>query len=598
VAALGGRAGRHGPPRLAVAAARGRRRRMTIVNGSRPAVPRLDQHAVADRVDGLRRFLRAVQGHLPEQRLAAARTVVDRAGERLSLSRDHTVVALAGATGSGKSSLFNALAGFELSQVGVCRPTTGVAHACVWGAPAGAAPLLDWLDVPPAKRFNRESALNADGEAALRGLVLLDLPDFDSVEESHRVEVDRLLGLVDLVVWVLDPQKYADNLVHKEYLARLRHYRDVTVVVLNQADLLAPADARRCVLDLRKLLDADGLGGVPVFATSAVAPGRLNQLRTLLERTVAARQAALDRLAGDVADVVTDLAPLMAADPPAQALERDTATRLAEALATAAGVPAVAAATERAYRHRAARTMGWPVMRWLRRLRPDPLRRLHIGTGSRATQPIPATSVPPPNSTELATVALAVRTVGDRAGQALPAQWRAALTAAARSRQADLPDALDVAVASTDLGLARVPGWWRVVGALQWLATLTALVGLGWLGVRFMLFTLGMPAMPGTTPALLLLGGLTAGMMIAVLVRPLVRFAAGRVRRRCESRLRSAVAAVGQRLVLDPVGQVAASYAEARAALSVAAGGPEDTGPRRARPTRERSRSQVPRDGV
>src|SRR6266545_1197399 len=119
-----------------------------------------------------------------------------------------------------------------------------------------------------------------------------------------------------------------------------------------------------------------------------------------------------------------------------------------------------------------------------------------------------------------------------------------------------------------------------------------------WPGVRFMLFTLGMPAMPGTTPALLLLGGLTAGMMIAVLVRPLVRFAAGRVRRRCESRLRSAVAAVGQRLVLDPVGQVAASYAEARAALSVAAGGPEDTGPRRARPTRERSRSQVPRDGV
>ena len=55
-----------------------------------------------------------------------------------------------------------------------------------------------------------------------------------------------------------------------------------------------------------------------------------------------------------------------------QAVERDTATRLAEALATAAGVPAVAAATERAYRHRAARTMGWPVVRWLRRLRPDP----------------------------------------------------------------------------------------------------------------------------------------------------------------------------------------------------------------------------------
>ena len=111
--------------------------------------------------------------------------------------------------------------------------------------------------------------------------------------------MDRLLGLVDLVVWVLDPQKYADNLVHKEYLARLRHYREVTVVVLNQADLLAPADARRCVLDLHRLLDADGLGGVPVFATSAVAPAGLDELRTLLERTVAARRAVLDRLDSD-----------------------------------------------------------------------------------------------------------------------------------------------------------------------------------------------------------------------------------------------------------------------------------------------------------
>ena len=81
--------------------------------------------AVPDRVDAMRRFLRAVEDHVPDQRLTAARTVVERAGERLRLSGDHCVVALAGATGSGKSSLFNALATLELSQVGVRRPTTG-----------------------------------------------------------------------------------------------------------------------------------------------------------------------------------------------------------------------------------------------------------------------------------------------------------------------------------------------------------------------------------------------------------------------------------------------------------------------------------------
>jgi hypothetical protein len=521
-----------------------------------------DMRTVADRVDGLRRFLLATQRHLPESELAAARTVVDRAGERLSLSRDHTVVALAGATGSGKSSLFNALAGSALSEVDVCRPTTGAAHACVWGPPAPAAPLLDRLGIPPARRFTRETA--PDG-AALRGLILLDLPDVDSVAESHRVEVDRLLALVDLVVWVLDPQKYADNLVHKEYLARLRRYREVTAVALNQADLLAPADADRCLLDLRRLLDADGVGGVPAFLTSAVTPHGPDPLVSLLERTVAARRAALQRLAGDVAGVVTDLAPLVAADPPTRALDRDAGSRLTDALATAAGVPAVAAAVERAYRYRAGRVAGWPVLRWLRRLRPDPLRRLHLDI--RPGQPVPATSVPPAGSVERATVALALRTLGDHAGRELPAPWRAALTAAARSRQADLPDALDVAVAGTELGLSRAPAWWRLVGALQWLATLTALVGLGWLGVRFVLFALGLPAIPGATPGMLLLGGVAASIMITVLVRPLVRFAATRAGVRAGTRLRSAVAAVGERLVLDPVRQVAVSYADARSAL-------------------------------
>ena len=57
----------------------------------------------------------------------------DRVATRLGLTAEHTVVAIAGATGSGKSSTFNALAGVELSSVGVRRPTTSWATACVWG---------------------------------------------------------------------------------------------------------------------------------------------------------------------------------------------------------------------------------------------------------------------------------------------------------------------------------------------------------------------------------------------------------------------------------------------------------------------------------
>ena len=63
--------------------------------------------------------------------LREAEELLARAGERLRLSAEHTVVILAGGTGSGKSALFNALAGADLSPVGVTRPMTSAPHACV-----------------------------------------------------------------------------------------------------------------------------------------------------------------------------------------------------------------------------------------------------------------------------------------------------------------------------------------------------------------------------------------------------------------------------------------------------------------------------------
>ena len=60
--------------------------------------------------------------------------------------------------------------------------------------------------------------------AALDGLVLLDLPDHDSTEIDHRMEVDRLVQLVDMLVWVVDPQKYADAAIHDRYLKPLAQH--------------------------------------------------------------------------------------------------------------------------------------------------------------------------------------------------------------------------------------------------------------------------------------------------------------------------------------------------------------------------------------
>ena len=171
------------------------------------------------------------------------------------------------------------------------RPTTGVAHAVVWDA-AGAGPLLDWLEIP------RRHALEPQDD--LRGLVLLDLPDHDSTEVAHRLEVDRLVAMVDVLVWVLDPQKYADAAIHDRYLRPLARHGDVMVVVLNQVDRLAPTDIPGTVADVRRLLTDDGLPDVPVLAVSATAGTGLDRLRDVLTGAVAAHRAALRRIAADL----------------------------------------------------------------------------------------------------------------------------------------------------------------------------------------------------------------------------------------------------------------------------------------------------------
>ena len=230
--------------------------------------------------------------------LTDAEALLRRSGERMRMSGSHTVVALAGGTGSGKSSLFNALAGAAFSPAGVMRPTTKHSHACVWGMD-GAAPLLDWLGVQRRHRYARASALS-EGEASLTGLLLLDLPDHDSVVTGSAALVDRLVKMADMLVWVLDPLKYADASVHRRYLVPLAGHAAVTTVVLNQADTLPADQVADCAADLRRLLDAEGLLETPVLVTSAATGAGLQELRRTLAASVAERRAVSDRIAFDI----------------------------------------------------------------------------------------------------------------------------------------------------------------------------------------------------------------------------------------------------------------------------------------------------------
>ncbi len=167
---------------------------------------------LVQRYEALSRAVLLSRGRVPEPLLASASLVVSQADDRLKIAGDDTVVALGGSTGSGKSSLFNAISQTQLATPGVRRPTTSHTLGAYWGTelPTG---LFDWLAIP-------ERHVVTGGGKPFKGLVLLDLPDHDSTELSHREEVDRVVQLVDMFVWVVDPQKYADAALHEQYLKR------------------------------------------------------------------------------------------------------------------------------------------------------------------------------------------------------------------------------------------------------------------------------------------------------------------------------------------------------------------------------------------
>ncbi|GAA0385271.1 hypothetical protein Acor_48560 [Acrocarpospora corrugata] len=508
-----------------------------------------------ERLGALGAAAELAEGRLDGAVVAEARAVVARAGVRGSLSVDHTVVALAGATGSGKSSLFNTFTGSALASVGVTRPTTSKAQAALWD-PDGSGPLLDWLDVP------RRHVMGS-GDNPLSGLILLDLPDHDSIELSHRLEVDRLVAVVDLLVWVLDPQKYADAAIHERYLRPLARHKDVTVIVLNQIDRLPGTAVRRCLDDLGRLLAEDGLGGVPVIGASTRTGQGLTELRGLLTQKVARRRAWAGRLTADVvtaADTLAEAANLTG-EPATDSVDRLTKP-LAGSLAEAAGVPLVVEAVAKAHRHRAIAATGWPITRWVRRFRPDPLRRFHLtpssGGSSSDVWVAGRTSLPSPTAVQRSQLDTAIRQVGSDVAARVPEPWATAVRQAARSRTDDLADTLDQAVATTSLGASRRPHWWRAVGLVQWLLFAAMIVGALWLLAYFGLSYLQLPEATAPTigrlpwPTALLLGGALAGLIVALLSRVAAWLGGRRRARKAGKALQSSVTEVGEKLVLTP----------------------------------------------
>ena len=509
-----------------------------------------------DRLQALRKVVDIGRDRFDASLVDDARGVLDRGTERMGFGKNVTVVALTGATGTGKSSLFNRLSGSDLAEVGVRRPTTSKAQAVVWGE---ASEVLDWLGV--ARRHGLS-------DPDLDGLVLLDLPDHDSTHVEHRIEADRLVQLVDVFVWVVDPQKYADAVLHDDYLRPLSGHAAVTVVVLNQIDRLSETERRQCLSDLSRLLKDDGLTGVKVLSTSTVTGEGIDALQETIATRLHEERAAAERLSADLDGLAARLAPLCGSEK-SPGLGRSEQESLVDALAEAAGVEVVATAVARAHRREASLAMGWPFTRWLRRFRPDPLRRLHLGRGGEGGH----TSLPQATPLQRAQADNAVRRSASAAAAGMPDPWPDSIKRSVSESTGTLLDQLDASISGTDLQESDRPAWWSVANGLQTLLAAVAVVGFLWLALLFGLEWLQIPRPPTPEvesipwPTLALVGGLLAGFLLSLVFQLLARVGAGRRRKRALRALRSGVQEIAERSVAGPIEQEIGRYREFCAAV-------------------------------
>ena len=157
------------------------------------------------------------------------------------------LVVILGSTGVGKSSLFNAIAGAPLSESGLIRPTTRHPVALVHpdDAPTGGEGLLAGFGLDQIE-------IKLD-PGVPPGVMLVDAPAFDSVQQANRELAVELLEMADLVVFVTTVTRYADQ-VPWDILGRVRQRGVPLLAVINRMPI-DESDEAAVMADYRELIE-------------------------------------------------------------------------------------------------------------------------------------------------------------------------------------------------------------------------------------------------------------------------------------------------------------------------------------------------------
>lgn len=177
------------------------------------------------------------------------------------------LVAFMGGTGVGKSSLLNRLAGKAVARTGIERPTsrevTLFHHRSV-----ALRHLPENLPIASVKIAQHD-------DEAKRHIIWIDMPDFDSIDQNNRHLVLEWLPHIDVLIYVVSPERYRDEKAWRLLLAE--GARHAWLFVLNQWDRGQPEQFE----DFKRQLSKAGFVEPIIFKTICAEDGQADEFAEL-----------------------------------------------------------------------------------------------------------------------------------------------------------------------------------------------------------------------------------------------------------------------------------------------------------------------------
>lgn len=477
------------------------------------------------------------------------RRLEDQLERRDALDPRVTVIAVAGPSGTGKSTVVNTLARRNsLVPTGMHRPTTTELVAYV-DAEVTAAPFLELSGIPRSvsvefctTRSNPlRDSLGMVGEGhQVRSVltqcghpIVVEVPDTLLVPELTSA-ASQVLETADLILWTTDSQKYADAAFHSRISAFPRHPN--SYFVLTHTEGLTESQLQTLNQELAAIAERIGVSPeilqISLYDESSLARFRetVAELSHAPEARWRGEQAAIHHAATKLGqdlelDVTGEFSTQPVQAPSVASPPSPAETKLVDQVTQVSGLSAVEANFSKQYLRAGGFWTLWPVLNWLAGIKPLS----HVNQDNSATpgepkadKPVGRSADPSPEQTadESATPAVAdstpdlpsVAPQADSLNRFFPRVNVAGITSAARTYAAtasahrpskwvdfaqlkavelsgNLVSALNLALESWKFPARPARTWWRIwrLGHWFWLAALV--VGLLWslvAGVAFL----------------------------------------------------------------------------------------------------------------